>query len=98
MAQAERETARWLILLSLHVSSPNACGESLLRRFLSLEGIAFGEKELRRELDYLEARGLITLQRGDHVAVWMADIARSGVDLVEYAVPCDPGIARPPRH
>jgi len=51
--------------------------------------------EIRRELDYLEDRELLAVERSRVVPVWSAKINRLGVDLVEYTVPCDPGIARP---
>lgn len=98
MAQAEREVARWLILMALNQTNPSPCGESLLRTLLRTQGLEFSERDVRRDLDYLRLRELVTLRRGDDVPMWLASITRAGVDLVEYTVPCEPGIARPPRY
>jgi hypothetical protein len=54
------------------------------------------QQEIRRELDYLEGRKLIFIQNR-HTGTWRAGLARYGVDIVEYTVDCEPGIARPPR-
>ena len=29
---------------------------------------------------------------------WFADLTRIGVDLAEYTIPCEPGIARPEKY
>lgn len=29
---------------------------------------------------------------------WAAELTRYGVDIVEYTIGCEPGIARPPRN
>jgi hypothetical protein len=53
--------------------------------------------ELRRELDYLEERELLEISGRDSVQ-WNAKLTRVGVDLVEYTIPCEPGIARPQKY
>ncbi|MCK4783962.1 MAG: hypothetical protein KAV87_09445 [Desulfobacteraceae bacterium] len=53
--------------------------------------------DLRRELDYLEDRELLQIS-GKDTAHWNADLTRTGVDLVEYTIDCDPGIARPQKY
>jgi hypothetical protein len=52
---------------------------------------------LRRELDYLEHRGLITLKRLE-VAPWLVGLTWAGVDILEYTTECGPGIARPKKY
>ena len=54
------------------------------------------QQEVRRELDYLADRRLVHIS-GQHTGTWLAELARYGVDIVEYTVPCEPGIARPPK-
>ena len=51
---------------------------------------------LRRELDYLAKRVLITIDKKP-VGLWHAIIDRNGIDLVGYSVECDRGINRPPK-
>ena len=49
---------------------------------------------LRDELDYLEKRKLIEIERSQ-IEPWRATLTRYGKDLVEYRVDCEAGIARP---
>lgn len=50
------------------------------------------ELEIRREMDYLEERNLIGLERKQ---AWFAKINNHGIDFVEYTIDAYPGIARP---
>ena len=52
------------------------------------------EMELKREVDYLKERELVEL-KVDPLGEWSAKLDRYGVDVVEYSVECEPGIARP---
>jgi len=93
-AKVRRESMRWNILLTLNHARP--CGayeEVILETMQSIYPDATA-LELRRELDYLADRRLITLKQepGNR---WFADLTRHGTDVVEYTVECDPGIARP---
>lgn len=91
-----RESMRWLILRALDYGRPSALNEQLL--LATVQGIFSDatQLELRRELDYLEDRDLVKLERRPD-GTWRADLTRYGTDLVEYAIDCEPGIARPPK-
>ena len=52
---------------------------------------------IRRDLDYLADRRLIELVKQPSGA-WFADLSRLGVDIVEYTIDCQPGIARPEKY
>lgn len=93
MLRAQREETRWRILRALDAGRPNPVSETIVLRVLQDIKLSVTVSGLRRELDYLEERGLIKLDRDD--PTWSADLTRLGVDLVEFTVPCDPGIARP---
>lgn len=54
------------------------------------------EMEVRRELDYLESRDLAKVFT-DPLGQVSADLTRYGIDIAEYTVPVEPGIARPPK-
>lgn len=96
MDKARRETNRWLILQCLDVARPLGAGEVLLMSALS-DTVVITQKELRRELDYLQERELLeTMGRDSHQ--WHAKLTRHGVDVVEYTVPIEPGIARPQKY
>jgi len=53
--------------------------------------------ELRREMDYLHDRELIKLDKQPS-GRWHAELSRFGVDVAEYTVSCEPGIARPAKY
>jgi len=53
--------------------------------------------ELRRELDYLADRSLVTLKK-EPSGVWICGLTHYGVDIAEYTVECRPGIARPEKY
>jgi hypothetical protein len=97
MERTRREQLRWIMLLALNHARPYGCVEFVLL------GTAQGmyqdatAHEIRLQLDYLDDRGLITLEKSP-AGVWRAELTRLGVDLVEYSIPCEPGIARPPKY
>jgi hypothetical protein len=94
--KARREEARWRILGGLNAGRPYAVTESILFRLLHDVKLPLSPLDVRRELGYLEDRGLVKLADKDG-PVWSAELTRAGVDVVEYTVDCDPGIARPPK-
>lgn len=93
-----REHARWHILYALDRARPEPASEMLILSCLDVIRMPFTPSALRRELGYLEERELIRITgRGEHDDIWFAALTRTGIDMVEYTVPCDPGIARPVR-
>ena len=96
LLRAEREQTRWRILVTLDAGRPTPVSEHLLLQVLGDIKLSATPASLRRELDYLESRGLVDIERTPH-NTWLAELTRLGVDLVEYTVPCEPGIARPVR-
>lgn len=97
MAKTRREQMRWLLLLALNHARPYGLQESVLL------GTAQGvypdatPLEIRRELDYLEGRRLVEIER-DPSGVWRAELQRYGIDIAEYTIDCEPGIARPQKY
>ena len=51
-------------------------------------------QEIRKELDYLEAREMCEIAR-DPMDRWFVDLTRTGIDFVEYTIEGQPGVARP---
>lgn len=96
MDKARRETNRWLILQCLDSARPLGAGEALLMSALS-DVTRLTQLELRRELDYLQERKLVDLS-GQNSPQWHAKLTRHGVDVAEYTVDVDPGIARPHKY
>lgn len=93
----KREQLRWLILETLNAARPVGANEGLILQIVNAVQNDVTALELRRELDYLEARGLVEVN-GKHTPMWHAELTRNGVDVVEYTVECDVGIARPKKY
>jgi hypothetical protein len=91
--RARREEMRWLILRALYAAQPLGTSEVIIRNALEPIIPDATELEIRKEIDYLEERGLAKAERNR--PVWLAKINRYGIDVVEYTVDCKPGIARP---
>lgn len=94
--KVRRESMRWYILLTLYNAKPIGAYEELV--LTTIRGIYpdTTQNEMRRALDYLSDRGLVDLTK-EPGGRWFADLGRYGVDVVEYTVDVDPGIARPPK-
>ncbi len=96
LEKSTRETRRWLILQTLGVARPIGAAESLLMSAIT-QSLPTTQRELRLDLDYLKTRELIELTGVDTLS-WHAKLTRIGIDLVEYTVSCEPGIARPQKY
>lgn len=96
-AKARRESLRWYILLTLNTSRPVDPHEAVV--LSTIRGVLpdLTENELRRELDYMKDRLLVTLEKQPSGA-WICGLTSLGVDVAEYTVECHPGIARPERY
>jgi hypothetical protein len=97
IAKARREAVRWLILLTLNAARPVGANELIVMDCVRAAQPDVTERELRLELDYLEERGLLEITCRD-CETWFAKLTRIGIDVVEYTVECDPGIARPKKY
>lgn len=97
LEKSKREHLRWQMLVAVNASRPVPLNEQLMLSVLQDVPLHITPLELRRELDYLEDRGLIELT-GRHGQVWSATLTRYGVDVVEYTVDVDPGICRPTKY
>jgi len=96
-AKVRRENLRWLILLTLNNARPVGASEEVVLATAQAVYRDATQVEVRRELDYLHGRELVVVAR-DPGGRWSAGISRNGVDVVEYTVECDPGIARPEKY
>lgn len=96
LERARKENLRWLILAALNAARPVGASEAIV--LTAVRGVITDVTQLmlRREMDYLEHRGLIRIS-GRDTPCWHGELTREGVDVVEYTVPCDVGIARPPK-
>lgn len=92
-----RESIRWHVLVAVNSGAPHPVAESLVLSAIQSIPIECTALELRRQLDYLEDRRLLELQRHEG-APWTASLTRHGVDFVEYTIAAEPGIARPKKY
>lgn len=96
-ARLRREAIRWLILLTLNNARPVGAFESLVLTVAQSEYPDATALELRRELDYLHERALVQVDK-QPTGRWHAGLTRHGVDVAEYTVAVEPGIARPAKY
>lgn len=96
-AKVRRESMRWNILLTLNNARPIGAYEELVLSTIQAIYPDATALELRRELDYLADRSLVELKK-EPSGRWFADVTRDGVDIAEYTVDCQPGIARPVKY
>lgn len=97
MARVRREALRWLILLTLNNARPIGAFEGLVLSVGQSEYPDATALELRRELDYLDERKLVKLDKQPS-GRWHAELTRYGIDVAEYTVDCAPGISRPTKY
>lgn len=92
-----REDIRWQVLLTLNNARPIGAWEEMILTVIRATYPDATLIELRRELDYLADRGLVELKK-DPSGRWFGDLTRFGVDIAEYTIDCEPGIARPAKY
>ncbi|AJQ47939.1 MULTISPECIES: hypothetical protein [Pseudomonas] len=96
-AKTRRESMRWLVLLTLNTSRPIDPHEAVVLSTVQGMYPDATALELRRELDYLSDRSLVTIEKSPS-GPWVAGLTSLGVDIAEYTVDCRPGIARPVKY
>ena len=92
-----REMLRWHLLRILDWNRPYTMPEARIWDIAKVNFPDTTTMEIRRELDYLADRELVLIDKPQS-SPWHAELTRHGVDLVEYTVDCQPGIARPPKY
>lgn len=97
MEKARREQIRWLILVATNAGRPEPVAEALILGAIQAVPVQCTALELRKEMDYLEDRGLVELERLEG-SPWTVELTRHGVDFVEYTIDAQPGIARPKKY
>ncbi|MGP8432005.1 hypothetical protein ACT2FY_39450 [Paraburkholderia fungorum] len=96
--KSRRENLRWLILLALNSAQPIGASEQIILSAIAPMIPDLTQLELRRGLDYLAERDLIMIAGRDTQPAWFCKLHRHGIDVVEYTVPVEPGIARPAKY
>ena len=94
IATARRGAMRWHLIAAINLSRPQGMYTTGLLPIIQSVYPDATEHEIRRELDYLQERELVKIHK-DPLDRWMVELARFGIDVAEYTVPCEPGISRP---
>lgn len=94
LARIRSGTLRWLLLYAINVSRPKGVYSEVLLSIIQATYQDATHLEIRRELEYLAERELVHVEK-DPLDRWFVKLGRYGIDVVEYTVPCDPGISRP---
>lgn len=95
--RVRREALRWLILLTLNNARPTGHYDGPILTVAQSVYADATAQELRRELSYLADRKLVDL-KALPTGQWHCRLTREGVDVAEYTVDCEPGIARPVKY
>lgn len=96
-AKVRRESMRWAILLALYNARPEELCEQVIQSVMHALYPDATPIEVRREMEYLRDRKLITIRKEPH-GQWWGDLSRYGTDIAEYTIECEPGIARPKKY
>ena len=96
LTRIQREIARRRILQILQAGQPVGVNLAVIELALSDAKLKLDTTQLRVELDYLEEKGLLKIERGRYFGEneIAARLTPAGVDVVEGAVDCPAGIAR----
>jgi hypothetical protein len=92
-----REDIRWQILLTLNNARPIGAYEQIVLTVVRASYPDATQIEVRRELDYLQGRELVDIERRPD-GRWFCDLTRTGIDVAEYTVSVEPGIGRPEKY
>lgn len=95
LTQAHIAGLRWTLLRTLMIGGHIGATDQMCLDVARAEYIGVSRERVRTELDYLESRKLVTIERSE-MRAWRAKLTRYGRDLVDYEVDCEPGITRPP--
>lgn len=97
MEKVRREQLRWIMLLALNHARPYGVVEVIL--LATAQGVYPDATalEIRREVDYLKDRRLVEVTKAPS-GPWHVELTRYGVDIAEYTIECEPGIARPQKY
>ncbi|RQY11157.1 hypothetical protein [Burkholderia stagnalis] len=96
-AKVRRESLRWYLILALYNARPEEVVEDVIQMTMRSIFTDITALEVRKELDYLADRVLVKLRK-EPSGRWWGDLTRYGVDIAEYTIDCEPGIARPAKY
>ena len=87
---------RWDILRTIHTGQRHGATDKIVYNTLAPDYLSVTMDFVRNQMVYLETRELVSIRRSEDEP-WRGHLTRIGWDLVEYRIPCEAGIRRPPR-
>lgn len=95
--KVRRESMRWNLIQTLDKLRPHTSSAQYLLDVMRAIYPDASALEVQRELDYLAGRDLVEVVKQPS-GMWFADLTRYGVDIAEYTIACEAGIARPAKY
>lgn len=95
--RSRQESMRWHLLIALNKTRPYTANEMFLLALMQRLYADASALELRHALDYLADCKMAVLTK-EVSGIWLANLTRLGVDVVEYTVDSMAGIARPEKY
>lgn len=92
-----REAMRWHLMNALDKARPIGALDVLLLDVMRSIYVDTTANELHQQLDYLADRKLVHIEK-QPTGHWHSCLTSLGVDVVEYTVDCNAGIARPVKY
>lgn len=96
-AKIRRESLRWYLILALYNARPEEVCEEVVQTTMRSIYPDVTPLEVRQQLDYLAERELVELRK-EPSGRWWGKLSRCGVDIAEYTIDVEPGIARPAKY
>ncbi len=96
LTQAHIAGLRWSALRTVYVGGHYGATDQMCLDVARSEYIGVTMSRVRTELDYLESRKLVLIERSE-VHAWRVKLTRAGRDFVDYEIDAEAGITRPPR-
>lgn len=97
VSKVRRESMRWNLIQTMDKMRPHTSSENYLLDIMRAIYPDATALEVRRELDYLKDRDLVEVVKQPS-GMWFGDLTRYGVDIAEYTIECEAGIARPVKY
>lgn len=95
--QQRIEWVRWAILRGAEATAEYGASLQMLLRVANSEEVYlphYSEKEIRAEVHYLSERQMVRTDA--HPLSPRIFLTRTGRDFIDYAIPAQPGVYRPP--
>lgn len=95
LERSRRPWVRGCILRAVADGEHLGATDAMCRNVAITWGAGCTMQRIRLEMEYLEAGGLVTLERSE-IRPWKERLTRAGRDVTDYTVEAPKGVERPP--